>query len=103
MDRKYIFLFLLAAILLTLVLAPFASPWPDGLERVAEERGFIEKGEVEPALHAPFPDYVLPGVKNERMATALAGVLGTLLVFGVAYGLASLLSAAKRDRKHSAT
>lgn len=102
MDRKYIFLSLLAAILLALLLAPFASPWPDGLEKVAKERGFIEKGEVEPALRSPVPDYILPGIKNEKVATAVAGVLGIIVVFGVAYGLAALLHTVKGERKHSA-
>jgi cobalt/nickel transport protein len=103
MNRKYMFLFLLAAVLLALVLSPFASSWPDGLERVAEDKGFIEKGDVEPALHSPVPDYVLPGVKNEKVATALAGVLGTLLTFGVAYGLAALLRVRKGGSKQNAT
>jgi len=96
------FIFLLAAILLALVLSPFASSWPDGLERVAEDKGFIEKGHVKPALRSLVPDYILLGIKNKKVATALAGVLGTLLVFGVAYGLAALLRAAKGDRKRSA-
>jgi hypothetical protein len=33
----------------------------------------------------------MPGVRNEKIATAIAGVLGTLLVFGAAYGLAAVL------------
>jgi hypothetical protein len=37
------------------------------------------------------PDYVLPGVKNESVATSLAGALGVVVVFAASYGLASLL------------
>jgi len=34
------------------------------------------------------PDYVLPGLSNEALATILAGVLGVLIVFGVALAVA---------------
>jgi cobalt/nickel transport system permease protein len=78
---------LAVALALTLV-SPLASPHPDGLERVAENLGFVEA-----ARDAPFeviPDYVFPGVSNEALATVAAGVAGTLVVFGIAVGLAAL-------------
>jgi hypothetical protein len=56
---------------------------------VAEDRGFIDR-----AREAPYrllPDYVLPGVQNEGVATILAGLIGTLVVFGLVYGLAWVL------------
>jgi len=102
MDRKFLFLFLLAAVLLALILSPFASPWPDGLERVAEKNGFIGKSEVKPVIRSLIPDYLMPGIKNEKVATAVAGVLGTLFVFGLGYGLAALLGHAKRRKKGNA-
>ena len=70
-------------------LSPLASSSPDGLERVAEDKGFIGL-----AGEAPFQiiaDYVFPGIENEAIATVLAGIIGTLILFGVAYGLAWLL------------
>ena len=66
--------------------APLASRYPDGLEWVAKQQGFLTS-----AQNAPFqivPDYVMPGVGNEALATIVAGVIGTVLVFGVAFGLA---------------
>jgi len=69
--------------------APLASPWPDGLERVAEDKGFIEAA-LEPALEI-IPDYVFPGLGNEALATIAAGLVGTLILFGVGYGLGALL------------
>ncbi len=36
------------------------------------------------------PDYVFPGISNQALATILAGIVGTLLVFGVALGVAYL-------------
>ena len=38
------------------------------------------------------PDYKVAGVRNESVGTALAGIDGTLLVFGIAFGAAKLLS-----------
>jgi cobalt/nickel transport protein len=92
MKRKEIIFGLLLAALVALFLSPFASPWPDGLERVAEDKGFLQKAEeVKPVVSSPLPDYVFPGLKNEKVATSLAGVLGTLAMFGVGYGVARLL------------
>jgi cobalt/nickel transport system permease protein len=67
--------------------APLASEHPDGLERVAEDLGFIDL-----ALDAPYeiiPDYALPGVpEGSPMATILAGIVGVLIVALVGLGIA---------------
>ncbi|MCL6559063.1 MAG: PDGLE domain-containing protein, partial [Firmicutes bacterium] len=47
-----------------------------------------DKGEGDPVIKSPIPDYVFPGIENESVATAAAGVTGTLIAFGVMYGLA---------------
>jgi hypothetical protein len=65
------------------VLAPLASANPDGLERVAEDGGFISR--AVPAPYALIADYGFPGVKNPVLATIAAGWLGTSLLFGAAY------------------
>jgi cobalt/nickel transport system permease protein len=74
-----------AGLLIALALAiasPLASANPDGLEWVAEQRGFLDTAQ-EP-LYKIIPDYIFPGVSNEGLATILAGVVGTLIVFGIA-------------------
>ncbi|MFC1939064.1 PDGLE domain-containing protein [Chloroflexota bacterium] len=76
-------------------LSPLASSSPDGLERVAEDKGFIGLGQ-----EAPFQvvaDYVFPGIENEALATILAGLIGTLILFGVAYGLAWLVKSRRGE------
>jgi cobalt/nickel transport protein len=88
---KNIILGFLIAIALAIFISPLASSFPDGLEKVAEKLGFIEKGEGEPLLNSPVPDYLFPRIKNEKMATAVAGVGGTIIVFGLTYGLAKLI------------
>ncbi len=72
------------ALLITLF-SPFASSDPDGLERVAEDKGFIE--EADGPTFEIIPDYAVPGVENERVATIMSGVIGVLIV--AAIGLAA--------------
>ncbi len=82
----------LSIALILAVLSPLASSNPDGLERVAEDQGFLA------AAQAPqynlIPDYLVPGVSNEALATIVAGVIGALLVGAVAF----LIARARRSR-----
>lgn len=91
MSKKNIFFGLIIALFLAVAISPFASPWPDGLEKVAEKLGFLELGEAAPKIESPIPDYAMPGVKHEGTATALAGAAGTLIVFGLSYATASFI------------
>jgi cobalt/nickel transport system permease protein len=68
------------------ILSPLASSHPDGLEWVAEQKGFLDTARA--PLFNIIPDYVFPGISNGALATILAGILGALMVFGVAYGIA---------------
>ena len=36
------------------------------------------------------PGYAFPGIDDPKLATGVAGFAGTLLVFGLGYGLASV-------------
>jgi len=68
---------LVVCLLMAGLLSLFASPLPDGLERVAEDHGFAEKAKE--LFSSPFPDYSLPGLGG-ALSTSLAGVLGVLLI-----------------------
>jgi hypothetical protein len=76
--------------------SPWASSEPDGLERVAEDKGFIDEGN-DPAYEV-IADYVFPGVENERLATVLAGVVGVVVVAGISLGAGFGLWALSRSR-----
>ena len=76
------------------VFAPLASGSPDGLERVAEDEEFIEVAE-DPSYEI-IPDYVVPGMGNEQVATILAGWMGVTILFLVVGGLAYLANSRKR-------
>ena len=83
----------LAIAVLLAVASPLASSHPDGLEWVAEEQGFIDAAQANP--YNIIPDYVLPGVSNEAVATILAGIIGVVIVFGVAL----LIAYTRRNRQ----
>ena len=89
-NAKFIWWGLIIAVGLALFISPFASSFPDGLERVAENLGFLERGEIQ-YFNAPIPDYAFPGIENEVLATSLAGIIGTLIMFALGYGMARLL------------
>ena len=81
--------------LVVAVFSPLASSSPDGLERVAEDKGFI--GLAQGAPFELIADYVFPGIENEAVATILAGLIGTLILFGVVYGLAWLIKSRRGE------
>jgi cobalt/nickel transport system permease protein len=79
-------------------LAPLASEHPDGLNYVGAKLGFL-KDEPPGLIRAPIPDYQLPvlGADHVKVATAVAGLVGTLVVFGVGLGLARVFSRHRPD------
>ena len=81
---------LLITLGLALFVAPFACPWPDGLETVAKALG-LETRASHSTLPAPIADYRLPLIGSATLATGVAGVVGTVLAFLAAYALARLV------------
>lgn len=88
MKAKWWIIGLLVALAFAII-SPIASTFPDGLERVAEDHEFVDKANA-PAFSV-IPDYTFPGISSEAMATIIAGIIGTLVVFGLAFSLAKLL------------
>ena len=75
--NKTIIYTILFAIIIAIFASFFASGHPDGLEKVAEALGFIEKGEGFSSL---FTDYSVSFISSDRISTALAGIIGILLM-----------------------
>ena len=87
------------AIALAIFGSPFASSSPDGLEKVAEDRGFLEAASTEKTVWtaSPFPDYQVRGIEAEGVSTSLAGLAGTVLVFAMGFVVIKL--ATRRSEK----
>ncbi len=76
-------------------IAPLADPNPDGLERVAEDQGFIAAAQEAP--YTILPDYTVPFVEDKTASTILAGIFGALVVAGVSYGASRLTQRRSAD------
>jgi cobalt/nickel transport system permease protein len=69
--------------ILAVLISPFASGNPDGLERVAENIGFLDTG-----LDAPYnllPDYSIPFLGETAISTILAGLVGVFILFALLF------------------
>ena len=92
---------LTAALVLGVLVSPFASSSPDGLEKVAEDKGFIESAEgKETWTSSPLPDYTVPGVDAEGVSTGLAGLLGTAAMFAVGFGTIKLVALRRKEQEN---
>ena len=88
LKRSTIWIWLTLSIGVAMLLAPFASEFPDGLEKVAKSLGFLERGTSK--VTSPMPDYQIPGL-NGGISTAMAGIVGVLVTFIVAYIIIKIL------------
>lgn len=94
-NRAFVISGLGVALLVAVFLSPFASSDPDGLDRAAQDHGFEQKAVEKPLSHKlpfyqVFEEYQLRGVP-ETVATPIAGLVGTLVTFGLAWGAGKIL------------
>ena len=96
-TRVFLALALALAVGLAVFASPYASSSPDGLQKVAGSKGFLADGRLHTIQErSPVPGYAFPGIRDPRLATALAGLFGTLLVALV--GVAVVELARRRSR-----
>ena len=79
--------------LVVIVLAPLASSDPDGLERVAEDNGFI--AQAENVVGGLLGDYAIPGIDDPTVSTILSGLLGVAILLAVVFLLGRVLARRK--------
>lgn len=88
MKIKRNILFTVIGILIILIIAMalslVVSSFPDGLEKVAENYGFIDRAvDILPEGFFLIPDYTFGGVENEYWQTSLAGLFGVLIILAI--------------------
>jgi cobalt/nickel transport system permease protein len=95
--------FLIVGLVVTLALAvvvsPYASSEPDGLEKVAADQGIDADADEHALGDSPLADYGVEGVDDPDLGTSLAGLIGVLVTFAVGAGL--FLTARHRRRPPS--
>jgi cobalt/nickel transport protein len=93
--------FYIGGLLVSLVLAGFvsfyASSHPDGLEKVADEVGFLENAKDPATAGSALADYGVAGIENERASVGVAGVIGVAATGVVATGLFIYLGKRKKS------
>lgn len=83
-NKNRIYFLISASFFLSGTAVFLARSSPDGLEKTAQNLGFMERGFN--AFPAFAPDYVLP-FGNEITGAIIAGIAGVLLTFLLIYGL----------------
>ena len=81
----------IASLFLAGVVSFYAYSHPDGLEKVAEDIGFIETAKENTNADSVLADYGVKGVDNERLSVGAAGVIGVIATGVVSTGLFMLV------------
>jgi cobalt/nickel transport system permease protein/cobalt/nickel transport protein len=96
---------LLVALLLAGVVSFYASDSPDGLNRVAEDKGFSDTQRKHASHDSPLAGYGTKGVDDQRLSGGLAGLVGCVVVLALAGGLTFVVrrrgGAAGHGREHA--
>ena len=90
-NRKFYASALLISALLAGGLSFYASSSPDGLEKVAEDVGFIETAKDHTFADFTLSDYGISGLENARLSVGFAGLIGVVATALVAVGLFMLI------------
>jgi hypothetical protein len=93
---------LFVALGLALVISPFASSSPDGLNRVAIDKGFDKSATSHALDDSPLAGYAVKGVDNAKLSKGLSGLIGVLITFGVGSVIFGVLRAS-RGRQRART
>lgn len=95
--KNKLLIFSLLSVTLILILAPIASSSPDGLEWVAEVKGFLHRGEANPTYFkfAPMSDYAISSIKNPTFSTIASGLIGLFLTMGLSFVFFKLIQKKK--------
>jgi cobalt/nickel transport protein len=87
-NKKFLISGFVISLFLAGVVSFYASSHPDGLEKVAEDIGFIASAEEHTNADGVLADYGVKGINNERASVGIAGVIGvigTAIVGGVLF------------------
>lgn len=94
--KNFYLTFFFVALFLAGVISFYASSSPDGLEKVAEEIGFIDTAKDSAVANSPLSDYGVVGIANERLSVGISGIIGVIIIGIVAFYLFKYLSKSKK-------
>ncbi|OAR26191.1 cobalt ABC transporter permease [Streptomyces sp. ERV7] len=79
--------FVVAALLLAGFFSFYASASPDGLEKVAHDKGIDTQEKKHATEDSPLAGYSVKDIGDDRVATGLAGMIGVAVTVGVGSGV----------------
>ena len=94
-NKKFYLVFLLVMIGLAGIVSFYASSSPDGLEKVAEDVGFIETAKDHSIDNSALADYGVAGIENERLSVGIAGIIGVIATGVLMYLIIKFISRKK--------
>jgi cobalt/nickel transport protein len=98
-QKSFLISGFIASLFLAGVVSFYASSNPDGLEKVAEDIGFIETAEDHTYAEGALADYGVKGVDNARLSTGLAGVIGVVATGVISTGIFMLVRRKSGDTR----
>lgn len=88
-NKKFNFIHpLIMAVIIGAIISPHASNLPDGLEWVAARYQIFH--EQAPAFVGYLSGYIVPSLKNQFFATAIASLIGVIITFVLSWSLTKL-------------
>lgn len=99
-SKRFYIYFFIASLVIAGGVSFYASSHPDGLEKVAEDVGFLDTAKDSAVSGSPLADYGISGLDNARLSVGLSGLIGAIVTGAVAY-LVFLLSKKMRKSKKS--
>ena len=91
--KRFVIVMFIVSIVIAGVVSWFASSHPDGLDRVAEDHGFI--GKALGPLFSILPDYTVPGLRG-FVSNGAAGIIGVLATFGFVMLVGKVITTRKK-------
>lgn len=82
---------LIVAAILAFGVSGQASSKPDGLSKVAIDKGLDRAEKPHSMENLPTAGYSIKGVDNSRLSTGLAGLIGVAVTFAIGYGVVLLM------------
>ncbi|MEV5826319.1 PDGLE domain-containing protein [Spirillospora sp. NPDC052242] len=86
-TKRFFAGFLIVSLILAGIVSHYASSSPDGLEKVAADKGIAAKEKEHALAGSPLGDYGVEGVDDGRLSGGLAGLIGVGLTLAAGGGL----------------
>ena len=77
-NKKFLVSGFVVSLFLAGVVSFYASSNPDGLEKVAQDIGFLDTAKEHTYADGALADYGVKGIENERASVGVAGVIGVI-------------------------